>query len=256
MKAQYRKFRPQIGPCFWCNKVGNRTADHIPPKSLFPKRVHNSIPQAAACLKCNGKWTTDSEYFRDFLLSSALVDCTHPDLARVRDAFNRAPERRKSAGRRPFVWNVSHVWSQRGSGGVVRMSEMHSIDLNRIGNVIKTTAVLLHGLCFSRPMDDGNPTPSQTWSGDISPGPHMELARQAIAERGHTTASGLMGFAYVLNPSNGFDQEWVMSFYDTAFFSFRIAPQGIVDPPSMIMGGPGYKLNAATRPTRSFILDP
>jgi hypothetical protein len=96
-----QKSDPPKDYCFWCFKFVPVEIDHVPPRAIFPKREHGSLPSVPACSKCNRDWSKDGEYFRDVLLLGTLREVKHPDLDVLRAARNRANTRRKKErGRR------------------------------------------------------------------------------------------------------------------------------------------------------------
>jgi|GEM_PF-6470301 hypothetical protein len=59
--------------CYICGKPNADSDDHIPPKCLFPKRFHNSIPKVPAHRDCNSQYSNEDTYLRDCL----TLACAH-----------------------------------------------------------------------------------------------------------------------------------------------------------------------------------
>ena len=54
--------------CAYCNSENANTADHVPPKGLFPKPRPSDLITVPSCLSCNGEASSDEEYFQRVLL--------------------------------------------------------------------------------------------------------------------------------------------------------------------------------------------
>jgi hypothetical protein len=101
------KLRTRTGGCGWCVHVCTKlTEDHVPPRSVFPKRVWSSLPIMPACPDCNSKWKNEAEYFRDYLLIDALAECKHPELLEIRGNYERACQRRLSKGKKRSIFQT------------------------------------------------------------------------------------------------------------------------------------------------------
>jgi hypothetical protein len=53
--------------CYICGKPNADSDDHIPPKCLFPKRYHKTVPKVPAHNECNSRYSNEDTYFRDCL---------------------------------------------------------------------------------------------------------------------------------------------------------------------------------------------
>ncbi len=51
--------------CYLCGKNPAKTADHVPPKNLFPKDYKVKGYKLPACESCNNPYSKDEEYIRD-----------------------------------------------------------------------------------------------------------------------------------------------------------------------------------------------
>jgi len=62
--------------CTYCCKpiVGKATADHCPPKQLFPAPLPNNLRTVDACEPCNAGAKIDEDYFRAVLLQTEIAD--------------------------------------------------------------------------------------------------------------------------------------------------------------------------------------
>lgn len=80
------KHKEESGECPFCGKWGVITADHIPPKSLFPNPRPDNMIIVPACKECNTGSSNDDEIFRTAMAvdirSSQNVDSLIPKALR------------------------------------------------------------------------------------------------------------------------------------------------------------------------------
>lgn len=60
--------------CIYCGATDSLTADHVPPKCLFPDPKPSDLITVPACEPCNNSLKLDDEYFRICALSQAYED--------------------------------------------------------------------------------------------------------------------------------------------------------------------------------------
>ena len=218
-----RKFRPTVGPCHWCGKVGKRTIDHVPPKSVFPKRVHDKLPIILACQPCNADWQKDSEYFRDMLFRGELQDCAHADLKEVRAAYERASKNRIMAGKKPSVFQTRRSWGHTPTGLHVP-GQQQMIHLTRIARVIAVTAWALHLHTVGEPITKLKPSERIGWIVEFPRNALRYPRAKEILVAGAKHADGLLSYAWFWDPNETENKEYLIAFYDTAIFHLRTAP--------------------------------
>lgn len=97
---------PDPGPeprcCIYCGSAENLTADHIPPKCLFPSPRPSSLITVPACRSCNKSYERDDEWFRVFALAQATLDPTWQrlwDQKVVGSSLRRSPRLRSVLAR-------------------------------------------------------------------------------------------------------------------------------------------------------------
>jgi len=59
--------------CVYCGSTENLTAEHAPPKLIFPKPRPSDLITVRACKACNAAGSKDAEYFRVFLCMNPIV---------------------------------------------------------------------------------------------------------------------------------------------------------------------------------------
>jgi len=59
---------------YCCEPVAKPTADHCPPKQLFPEPLPNNLRTVDACESCNSEAKIDEDYFRGVLLVTEIAN--------------------------------------------------------------------------------------------------------------------------------------------------------------------------------------
>jgi hypothetical protein len=243
---------PNEGKCFWCGQHSNElTEDHVPPKLLFPARVHSLLPWVLACPGCNEAWQKDAEYFRDFLFLGALCACQHPELAPIRKKFDRARANRLRDGKRPSVFasspfTVSMFTFEPGfqHEDSFRMSD---VDLGRIGSVIVRTLFGVHFRFMVRQMVAGTignirpliPEGHTISACDISQQLYPRALELLKAHGRRDFGDGLFSWL-VCGTDESPENEYLLGFYDAAIFHVRICPVGATELVSALFDGHRY----------------
>jgi hypothetical protein len=238
MALRPAKLIDKRGHCFWCGTWSDHlTADHVPPKLIFPKRVHASLPWVPACEECNKDWEQDAEYFRDFLLLGALGDCKHPELIPIRQKFERAQEDREKLGHRRSVFSPTPmVVLAQGLGdglGPPKRYAVNEVDLFRIGGIVVRTVAALHGRTMAAAVAAGKlkkmpllmPEGYRLSVCDVT----AELYGKAIEilkNHGRSEwGDGLLQWV-VYGRDESPEHEFLLGLYKTAVFHARIHPIG------------------------------
>jgi hypothetical protein len=85
----------KTGECIYCGKLGALTADHIPPKNLFPRPRPSNLITVPSCHKCNKGFELDDEYFR-FAVTTGIDGAAFPrELALSIEAINKLKDTKK-----------------------------------------------------------------------------------------------------------------------------------------------------------------
>jgi len=61
-------FGRTVGVCTYCGETKWVSADHVPPKNLFPKPYPTDMWTVPACDDCNQGFSKDDDYFLIFVM--------------------------------------------------------------------------------------------------------------------------------------------------------------------------------------------
>ncbi len=218
------------------------TKDHVPPQGLFPARVPStSVPAVLACSDCNKEWGKNSEYFRDFLLISALSRSTHPDLVEIRQAYSRAQQRRIGLGRSPFLFLTTPLWVP-SSTGIATLAHLHAVDVLRVADVVSRIVGVIHRLRQDRLLANQGSGYKMIVRDVLAPGAHYDKAFDLLKRGNKDYACGLLKWCDFIAEEDPQVQEWLISFYDDAIFYVRTLPESDSTSVSFIFGGDKEKL--------------
>ena len=142
------------GRCVYCGDEAVLTADHIPPKSLFPKSVWPNLLKIPSCGTCNGGASKDDEYLRTMIGLSAKGDCDDI-LKPIADATARALARPQAARFRNTILENVHETFVPNSSGILVPALIGTVDLGRFDRV---TARIIKGIFYAQ---RGKPLPSE-----------------------------------------------------------------------------------------------
>src|ERR1700751_6135616 len=97
-----RSERAKVAVCVYCGQTKPVTADHVPPKNLFPKRPPRNLRTVPSCFDCNNGFSKDDEYFR---LALTITENAkgHPDRDAVVDRVQRSLNAPAASGLRKQV---------------------------------------------------------------------------------------------------------------------------------------------------------
>jgi hypothetical protein len=128
----------KAGICVYCGQNNNHlTADHTPPKNLFPDPKPSNLITVPCCLRCNQKAAKDDEYFRTVI--TMREDITeHPEAVRVLPAVQRGL-RRPTGFRKSFFATLRKAEIRTPSGlylGNVTVISVDSVRLERVASRI------------------------------------------------------------------------------------------------------------------------
>lgn len=133
----------KTGTCVFCGAEGEITADHVPPKGLFPKLIAGDpLITIPACLSCNGGTSADDEYFRDLMAARAdSYDHRHSAEARARTVRSFA---RPEAKGKKAAFEQSIVTTREGKRGAISIEDVVAImvsdgNLERLHRTMRET---------------------------------------------------------------------------------------------------------------------
>jgi hypothetical protein len=248
-EAKRKQRQRTVGMCFWRLEVAPLTLDHVPPKAMFPVRVHASLPNVMACDSCNAEWKKDGDYFRDAMLSGPLAQCTHPDLTEVRAASERGDARLKEQRNRRSLFDtgLSLVMKPLNAPPEItreftRVYEFFGINQARIADVIGRTISALYAnqcLRFKIERQELVPPGYRMYQTDIAANSqYYETGMGIIRASGNRDyGGGLLAFYGQDAVHDPKQKEWLVCLYDTALFYARIALENDPHPYSAMFPG-------------------
>lgn len=82
--------------CYLCGNPGADTKDHIPPRTIFPKKPIGQLITVPAHYSCNHKFDKDDELFRNLVVAvSWRIEEGRKAWDRVTDSFKKNPGARR-----------------------------------------------------------------------------------------------------------------------------------------------------------------
>jgi hypothetical protein len=104
-----RKAKKRDRLCTYCQTAVATTADHVPPKNLFPKPRPTTLISVPCCEPCNRSVSKDDEYFRATLISRHDIPQSSA-VSELMDAVYRGLAREEASGfRKAFLDATSEV---------------------------------------------------------------------------------------------------------------------------------------------------
>lgn len=124
----------QKSPCIYCGATASSTADHIPPKNLFPKPRPSNLISVPACDDCNHGFSKDDEYFRLALTSRRDLE-DQPAVKRLNDEVLSGLSRPESEGFRQSFFNSTRTVDEVLADGTLRPKMQFQRDFDRLSKV-------------------------------------------------------------------------------------------------------------------------
>jgi hypothetical protein len=194
-----------LGLCYLCGIRQATTADHVPPKVLFPPPRPSDLLTLPACLKCNSGFSTDEEELALSLSSAPTptpIQSAAIVFARLKRGFKNVPGRLlKRLRGQTAIETPSRI--------IVGRAGIFGLDRNKINRALIKIA---HGLHYHH---SGQRPPSV-------PQPFVRLATQKIEQEyifdkgqtAHHYGSWLPHFSYrgFIDPDSD-GAIWVLRFY-------------------------------------------
>lgn len=121
--------------CVYCGMIGDLTADHVPPKCLFPDPKPTDLVTVPACASCNNSFSLDDEYFRICALTQAHEDPVGQKLWEekvVGSTLKRSPRLK-----RVMLNSITTVEMRSSAGLYLGRAPGLKFDRNRIDRVLK-----------------------------------------------------------------------------------------------------------------------
>ena len=214
------------GTCIYCSKPAE-TADHVPPRNLFPKDRRNGLQSVPACKECNEGFSKDDEYFRLFITGHS----EHSKSARlILGGEVQRSVKYKPAMAREFIQNL-HIEDVRTKSGVYTGKKMSVTTLTpemkrRHFNVIARIARALLFLRYRELV----PKEYEIKTLLLSDAKIKELLPSMLIEQPGSTGD-IFHYIHSKEP-NSVASIWLMCFYDKITYATFIAPKGtLIDQP-------------------------
>lgn len=218
--------------CVYCGirMNGNRTVDHVPPKSSFERQFRRFLPTVPSCNSCNNGASMDDEYFKRIFLSKETSNS--PYAAKVIASFMRNLDREESQGHKEeFINSLSQISEYDENGREYQTAE-YKVDLQRIGNVVFRT---VKGLLW---VETGMRLPDEA---GIVMAPYMNLkfldlhilevflhillAQETATKNRKIIIPDVFEYWWgQLFPGGVLSSAWVMRFYKNAYFICLLDP--------------------------------
>lgn len=226
--------RRKQGTCHWCNRAGDVSDDHIPPKTLFPRALHSSMVVVDACDECNQKHGLDDEYFRDVLVGGPLEGVTDPQLLEVRGRLERAHARRKLIGRRSTPLKQTFYRWEADARGILKLQRYGIVDMDRIcWTVCRIVAGLYPRLLWCKLRRSYHIQSSYIDNESPYRARALDLLRR---HRSYTLGHEALAVTYIFNASDKHQSEWLINFYGSAVFFAVTSPNNLVRRSTLLAG--------------------
>jgi hypothetical protein len=213
-------FGRSLGVCTYCGQTKWVSADHVPPKNLFPMPYPPDLWTVPACDDCNQGFSKDDDYFRVWL---TIAEGAKGQSARdkiIRKVV-RGLQREEAQGLLRSLYDNSSMLPRFSPSGLyLGQQPAISFDGARIG---RTAARIVKGLFYRvrghRLPDDHtvNVTHSTQFPQAFAVDPEVELAlRQFIAATNAEPAHQLgdsFAFKWLQSPNGPDHSMWLLYFY-------------------------------------------
>ena len=204
--------------CIYCGLTGKLTADHVPPKNLFPTPRPSDLITVPACAQCNKSFALDDEYFRIAVVVPADPD-RDPIAARIwADKVVRGTLRRSPALRSTIIRGLTKLDVTTPAGIYLGTAPTVRLDRKRVDRTIKRIVTALHWRHYGHV-----PNPGVTFTITMGPDPRLpgvaeRVARDLLGGRPWSiVGGGLFRYACGQVPENPDWGAWLLTFHSTAF---------------------------------------
>ena len=123
--------------CIYCGSTIDITADHVPPKNIFPAPRPGNLITVPSCKRCNEKAGKDDEYFR-LTLSIRNDIFTHKEVQRNWKKVKRSLSRKEGSGfKTQLINNIKILDVHTAAGIYLGKVPGYDVDLLRINSVVE-----------------------------------------------------------------------------------------------------------------------
>lgn len=205
--------------CTYCGGTENLSADHIPPKCLFPEDRRQNLVTVTACQTCNHQFSKDDEYFR-FVVAAPAYD--HNEAARrIWDGEIIRSVRRRPLIRAAILNTLRTVELRTPAGLYVGRTSGFRVDWPRVKRVVERTVRGLLWYHFKTAPAAGAET-NTFYNPDVAP--VMEILTTDLA----LTGIGGDVFRYRYGQANdvpGYSMWWLCFYMRTTFMTIVAPPR-------------------------------
>jgi hypothetical protein len=205
--------------CTYCGATENLSADHVPPKCLFPEDRRQALVTVPACQSCNGGFSRDDEYFR-FVVVAPAYDYNEAARRLWDGEIIRSVRRRPPM--RAAVLNALRTLEMHTPAGVyVGVRPGFRIDWPRVKRVVERTVLGLLWHHFKTAPATSAETKTH-YNPDVTP--VMEILTTDLA----LTGIGGDVFRYRYGQTNdvpGYSMWWLCFYGQTTFLTIIAPPE-------------------------------
>ncbi len=213
--------------CIYCGAEDDLTADHVPPKNLFPSPRPSNLLTVPACGKCNSSFEKDDEYFRLTLIMREDL-AHHPDVQRVFPRVAKSLSKPTKRGfRKGFLEAVRFVEVQTSAGIILGRRNAMTIDTSRLKRVVERVTRALFYVERDRPLPPYYKIrcylEPELPEGDDDP--RAVIVRTLLAQSARTFGDGVFSYRYDLSSDDESASAWLLVFYERAYFICLVVPE-------------------------------
>lgn len=198
--------------CAYCGADTPETADHIPPKNLFPRPFPEDLLTVPCCERCRIGWSKDDEYFRIALLSSSnLADV--PAVQSVIDTIFRSLRRPQARGLASLVETSLVEIEQRTEEGIVAGTvpafKVQGPRLERVGGRIVRALFFKE---FNQPLPATHVAKASIQQFGLDN--LWPLIKEVQFAEPRSFAADSFHYTYATVPDDPFSSIWLINFFD------------------------------------------
>ena len=223
--------------CVYCGIQSGVTADHVPPKSLFPRPLPKEMVTVPSCEKCNQKYKLDEDLFRSWI-HFGPAGVTDPGKSlwcqKLRQGY------KKDLGLKKIIAkSLRRVDLVTPSGIFLGERWEVSVDKKRVENVIRK---IVKGLFWVEYVEYKERLPENIPIEIIPIHKRDPRISEAIPLTELSTAfwEGIFECRYSRSEMKSYESFWLMDFYRQNYFVANVAYQGDNDRSvnSLVQAGP------------------
>lgn len=220
--------------CVYCDGK-YESDDHIPPKAIFSAINKKNLITVPSCIKCNGGFSKDDEYFR-FVLTSIKHTENHADVEKLRDKVHKIFTRAESKKFAKSIIKTIEITPNYTSAGIFTgFSPTFEFNKDRMLNVAKR---ITKGLYYH---ERGEKIPDNFqvlayWAGDFANdvsdvGKRLRNLSQYVYTQNHKIIGNNV-FQYWYSFLDEYDEKkegqsvWLYRFYDEVDILSMTVPKG------------------------------